>query len=450
MFKILLVVILPALNVIPATAAPGDVDPDFRMPRFSKSGPAYLGLGSLAIAPQDKIYLGGSFLGVDGVELPRLARLNGDGSLDRTFIPYKGFRTWAERFTVIRGGRLHVPFGGGIPLGRKKEEVLPVGTLIRLRWDGTREPIPGGDFRAPPAYTSLLDPGENLYEKVTAENLFPTANIASLSKVQVQQDGRVLLRSSVYGPQPEPTWNAILRFHPDGSEDEGFRPVTGLGGGGGFLLCPDGSILHMHYKAGEKTGVLRRVGPDGRGDALLAGPIRPTSSIALQEDGKILFCAVVNGDGHVTQTDVALCRLNPDGSEDVTFPKRSLRRSLCGVALQADGKILLYGSKAIGTGRSEPVIYRLLNDPPQDELDILKGRISWLRGGAAPAVTQAIFELSTDGGANWRSLPQPVRKQEGWVLDGVELGEEGIVRAQGQTTAGNSYGLVSQEKRFSF
>jgi hypothetical protein len=134
----------------------------------------------------------------------------------------------------------------------------------------------------------------------------------------------------------------------------------------------------------------------------------------------------------------------------VTFPKRSLRRSLCSVALQADGKILLSGSKAVGTGRSEPVIYRLLNDSAQNELEILKGRVRWLRGGAAPAVTQAIFELSTDGGANWRSLPQPVRNQDGWVLDGVELGEEGIVRAQGQTTSGNSYGLVSLEKRFSF
>jgi hypothetical protein len=284
MFKILLVVALPALNLIPAAAAPGDVDPDFRMPRFSKSGPAYLGLGSLAIAPQDKIYLGGTFLGVDGVELPRLARLNGDGSLDRTFIPYKGFRTWAERFTVIRGGLLHVPFGGGIPLGRKKEEFLPVGTLIRLRWDGTREPIPGGDFRAPPAYASLLDPGENLYEKVTAQSLFPTANVASLSKVQVQQDGRVLVRSLAYGPQPEPTWNAILRFHPDGSEDEGFRPVTGLGGGGGFLLCPDGGILYL-----KKDGFLHRLEPDGKSDVRLAGPIRPMPGIALQEDGKILF-----------------------------------------------------------------------------------------------------------------------------------------------------------------
>src|SRR5687768_6657101 len=71
-----------AIIVLPSHAAPGDVDPSFD-PGSGIDG----SVSSIAVQPDGKLVITGSFRTVEGLVRPGLARLNADGSGDATFNP---------------------------------------------------------------------------------------------------------------------------------------------------------------------------------------------------------------------------------------------------------------------------------------------------------------------------------------------------------------------------
>jgi hypothetical protein len=77
--------------------------------------------------------------------------------------------------------------------------------------------------------------------------------------------------------------------------------------------------------------------------------------------------------------------------------------------------------------------------------------VQWLRGGAAPEVSQITFELSTDGGSSWSALGTPAAIPGGWQLGGLALPSTGSIRARGRTSSGyfnGSSGMVQQIQAF--
>ena len=181
----------------------------------------------------------------------------------------------------------------------------------------------------------------------------------------------------------------------------------------------------------------------------------PVYGIALQTGGKILLAGdftSVNGESRNR-----IARLNPNGSLE-SVPAFDVGAGandfVAGVALQADGKILLGGGFTQVDGQPRSRMARLLNDVATQALTSpTSARVQWLRGGTAPEVEQVSFELSTDGGANWSALGTGTRIAGGWERTGLSLSGVGQIRARGRTSGGafnGSSGIVEQIAAFDF
>jgi hypothetical protein len=142
-----------------------------------------------------------------------------------------------------------------------------------------------------------------------------------------------------------------------------------------------------------------------------------------------------------------LARLNVNGSLDTNLdPGAGVNGDVSGVAIQADGGILINGPLSQTNGTGSNYLARLNNDPTTQSLIAPDANhVQWLRGGAGPEVSQATFELSIDGGSTWAALGAGTRITGGWHLKGISLPESGLLRARGRTTCGvgnGSSGLV--------
>jgi uncharacterized delta-60 repeat protein len=166
-------------------------------------------------------------------------------------------------------------------------------------------------------------------------------------------------------------------FDTDGSriDDPGFRNAFGRG----VLVQPDGKIVVAGTSGTDLTGTdfsIARYNPNGTLDMGFADNGRWTTdfgalqeegtSVALAPDGKIVV-AGYRIDPAANTADFAIARYNPNGTPDPTFdgegelvmpigPGNDLAR---GVAVQADGKIIVAGSTDIGGGATDFAVVRL-------------------------------------------------------------------------------------------
>ena len=174
--------------------------------------------------------------------------------------------------------------------------------------------------------------------------------------VMVQLDGKILVSGSSNGDF------ALARYNIDGSLDTSFsgdgKVITESGGddsGTGMTIQSDGKILLSGFS--NEDFALVRYNSDGTLDASFSGDgIVITnignedyaSGVAVQADGKILVAGSTwlgNGNGNF-----ALVRYNPDGSLDTSFSGDGIvtadidyRDQGIGITLQNDGKIIVVG-----------------------------------------------------------------------------------------------------------
>jgi uncharacterized delta-60 repeat protein len=162
---------------------------------------------------------------------------------------------------------------------------------------------------------------------------------------------------------------ALARYDPNGSLDPSFSgngkqttDFAGRGGGyGGVALQPDGKIVAVG-RVGVGGFALARYNPNGSLDPSFSGDGKRTTSfcaegcggasgVAIQADGKIVVVGsrAAHGMGDV---DFALARYNPNGSLDPSFSGDGKQTTGFGgldfasaVALQAHGKIVAVGSR---------------------------------------------------------------------------------------------------------
>ncbi|WP_349572708.1 M10 family metallopeptidase C-terminal domain-containing protein [Azotobacter salinestris] len=185
----------------------------------------------------------------------------------------------------------------------------------------------------------------------------------------LQADGRILLAGYSYAPR---SWNydtSIVRLNADGTLDTGFgdlgKSIVDIGGSDGgrsLSLQADGKILVAGLSADDFGAI--RLNADGSldtgfGDAGktrvdIAGSYDQANALAVQPDGKILLA----GNGHNgANYDFSVIRLNADGTLDTGFGNGGKARFDggdhefgYGLALQADGKILMVGQSATDAG----------------------------------------------------------------------------------------------------
>jgi uncharacterized delta-60 repeat protein len=171
--------------------------------------------------------------------------------------------------------------------------------------------------------------------------------------VTLQGDGRLVVVG--YG-----AGLALARYNPNGSLDTTFSgdgKQTGdgdFGAGTGVAIQPFGKIVVV----GDGGFALARYNLNGSLDTSFSGDGNQRTSfpgfdeatgVALQGDGKIV-AAGGTGDNYQESVDFALARYNPNGSLDTSFSGDGRRTTnfgnweeASGVALQADGKIVVVG-----------------------------------------------------------------------------------------------------------
>lgn len=347
---------------------PGSLDSSFRP--VTMDGRVY------AIRAQNdgKILIGGDFTSISGLTRNRIARVNPDGSLDRTFDPGDGARNWGNlvrAVTLQPDGKILV--GGGFMTfdGRPRQG------LVRLQPDGRldadfkfipgiegagwmnvyalavqedRRIVIGGDFTSVNGQArsrlARLHPDGTLDMQFAATNSLNS----TVSAVYIQPDGRLLIAgdfTEICGTACQ----RIARLTPDGSLDSTFQISTGADGWVSALAPGDGGKIYVGGYfgriAGQSRWGLARLNSDGSLDNTFAPDTwrnNGVTSLAVQPDGKLIVGAC-NG-----QPQEEIVRFYADGTLDTTFGAGqgvtgmgAAGRGVLAVELQSDGTLLIGG-----------------------------------------------------------------------------------------------------------
>jgi uncharacterized delta-60 repeat protein len=271
--------------------------------------------------PDGKILVAGEFPFVNGVERKSLARLNADGSLDTSFVPYFNTTQIITAVALQADGKILVGAVNGI-------------TLKRLNANGSQD-------------TSF------------APNL---SNSTSINDIVVLSNGQILVAGNIVDSNQ--TTRRIAKFNQDGSFDESFDVTQPNNTVFKILQQPDGKILlggDFTQIGSSARGRIARLNADGSLDNSFNPPGGANGSVLdfdLQTDGKIVLggnFTTLNGSGNQQR----IGRLNANGTLDAAFVQNT-NASVLAVKVQPDGKILIGGTFTLVQGVERNNIARLL------------------------------------------------------------------------------------------
>ncbi|MGI8788391.1 MAG: FG-GAP-like repeat-containing protein [Pyrinomonadaceae bacterium] len=413
-------------------------------------------IGSAVIQPDGKIVVGGSaYSSLPDSSVARVARLNSDGSLDNTFVSpfgepvaystssaiveavqpdgkvlistinsYQGSSYFGLRRLDAKGSFdssfTTIDFGGGRALGfYDKVFVLSDGKILvggtysssgsssgfirRYNSDGTLETtfeqpsfsgtaggfgggnsvndfdvqadgkiLVGGNFNKVNGVdrvniVRLLSAG-NVDLSFEAANAYVTSE--AVSEVEILSSGKILV--STGSGLFQGSGNRFLRFNADGSMDSSFVPSSNFTQIGHWEIDAAGRIVVSggFNENGVIVYKIVRLNPNGDTDNSFAANIGIPGSIAvlaIQADGKIVVFGSFTRINGVRRANLA--RLNSDGTIDPTFNPGSgfsggteIRKIL----VQPDGKILVIGYFTDYNGTPRREIARLNSDGSLD------------------------------------------------------------------------------------
>lgn len=309
---------LPTHNLARLTAA-GVLDSTFN----PGSGPDY-GVTAMALLPDGRVALGGSFSSVNGVSKPSLACITVDGGLDLAY-PSGG---WAPQLSpdalvVMPDGALVV--GGSLSSSGSRQR----GHIARITPQGVL------DF--------TFDPG------VTTGPFFETVALASTAAGKLYVGGPF---REIAGTERE----YLARLNGDGSFDATFAD-PGVPERPNILAVQfDQKLLAGgSFYTGNSTGYyLRRYHPDGTRDtgfdATGVGFADAISHLRALPGGKTLVGGTLaNVDGRMGSSYLA--RLNADGTRDSTFAVYGLAE-LSQVVQRDDGQLVISGYGLVALTRN--------------------------------------------------------------------------------------------------
>lgn len=296
--------------------------------------------------PDGKILLCGLFGKFNEENVPYLARLNSDGSLDHSFKPQVDF--WVRHMLVQPNGKIIIggmfSWVGGVSRN----------LIARLNPDGSLDPS--------------FDPGRGGEVSIgTGINNDPRCFIIWS---ELQPDGKIIATGNFhdYNGASSP---GIVRINPDGSRDASFNVGGGMNTWGRFVrILPNKQILATGWFSSfnnRNFNRLVRLNEDGSIDHTLNafyGDKTSVYSVVVLPDGKLITSGhSVNDQGLFSREIV---RLNDDGSVDNSWPAKTNEKTEC-LILQEDGKLILTGYFWLVNDTSRPSIARLNSDGSLDE-----------------------------------------------------------------------------------
>lgn len=197
-------------------------------------------------------------------------------------------------------------------------------------------------------------------------NYDPSVFGGRVHALAVQPDGKTLIGGLITGIAGVPR-SHLARLNLNGSLDTTFT-ASASGEVHSIVVQPDGRILiggEFGLVNGEERGGLARLNPDGSLEStatfLLPGWVDSgVECMALQPDGKILIGGRFGTIGGTSRNRIA--RLNPNGSLESTAtfnPGTGANDNVTSIALQNDGKILIGGQFSAVGGASRNGLARL-------------------------------------------------------------------------------------------
>jgi uncharacterized delta-60 repeat protein len=376
-----------------AQGSPGDLDSSFDPAVGSNSN-----IFCLALQSDGKVLTGGPFTTVDGIGRNCIARLNADGSLDRSFDPGSGAQGSSHFISSSpRVDSLLVQPDGKVIVGGIFTSFAGVNrkAIVRLNADGGVD----GNFVDPHLEGNTSNPGcfvsaialqpdgkiiiggwifsfsgvarrdiARLNSNGTLDTNF--SNALGLNgeayAIVVQPDGKIVVGGLFTGVNGDFNRRVVARLNSDGSTDTNFFPHFPGGTGESIVLQPDGKILiggfFQQVNGTGHTNIVRLKADGNIDDSFSARTDKGLYSIALQPDGK----AVIGG-WFTNVNDIILnrvARLNADGTVDAAYnPGGGADDHVTSLALQSDGKVLLSGTFANIDGVPRTFVARLHGDP---------------------------------------------------------------------------------------
>ncbi|HEV7643322.1 MAG TPA: FG-GAP-like repeat-containing protein [Pyrinomonadaceae bacterium] len=277
-------------------------------------------VNAIAVQPDQKIIIGGTFTTVNSFARNKIARLNSDGSLDTSFDPNSAVTTGnsVSSVQVLSDGKLLVSgaFGTTSPGG-------PIKAVVRLNANGSFD-------------TSLTD--------------FPTAMSGDVRIAKQLPDGKIMLCS---GP--------LRRFNNDGTSDPSFTTAITVNNGSATGTCmdidlqPDGKLLvggSITAVNGIPRAGFARLNADGSLDTGFA-PAAPANSLSWtlysilpQPSGRINFFGISSYSNPVHPSQpilgLELFAVNSDGSGQTKYTADSPSGVWAGVPTAGSKTLMVF------------------------------------------------------------------------------------------------------------
>ncbi len=422
-----------ALSPVPAQSL-GPFNP-------APNGPVY----AIAVQPDGKVVIGGTFTSLAGSARARLGRVSADGSLDLAFNPVINGDLYAV--VVQPDGKMLVA-GNFFSVGGVSRS-----SIARLNSDGTLDISFSANAGASINALAVQSDGKILVGGLfttlggltqhylgrlnpdgTIDTTFLPAVSGSVTTITIQPDGRILVGGN-FTQLDGAGRNYLGRLNLDGTLDPTFNPgasatVTTL------TVQPDGKILvggNFSSLGGGASHYFGRLDAAGNLDSSFAPQLNGTVySVALQADGQILiggsFTAVAG------QPPGCVARLHADGTLDTAF-NMAANGPVNALALQPDGQVLVGGSFLSLAGQPRNHAARLNNDPATESLTADTSLVTWFRGGTSPELIRASFELTTNG-TGWVGLGPVSPGVGGWLVTNLTLPATYAIRARGFVAGG--------------
>jgi uncharacterized delta-60 repeat protein len=286
---------------------------------------------SVAVQPDGRIVIGGSFTSVNGVGRNGIARLMPDGQPDKSFDPGTGVTEDKDisEFGVVNTVTLQ-PNGQIIIAGNfSKVDGVSRNNLARLNYDGSLD-------------LSFNPSGPNM------------GAFTSFTAIIPQSDGKIILAGNfeIVGA----AYESIVRLNADGSLDNSFRSQTEIDAVVAAALQSDGKVVIAGQlniatsDVSEVNAILARLDSNGRVDTSFPlgmgdSQLDEASNVAVQPDGELLITGKFKAFNGVARP--GFVRVTDDGIVDPGFNAAINGDGVASISLQPDGKIIVLFEGAV-------------------------------------------------------------------------------------------------------
>ncbi|PKL84576.1 MAG: hypothetical protein CVV22_12275 [Ignavibacteriae bacterium HGW-Ignavibacteriae-1] len=387
----------------------GSLDLSFE-PVLGADGPIH----TVAIQPDGKIMIGGGFFNYDGVQRVSIARVNTDGKLDASFDPGEGI-LWGLNVNTIAvqpDGKIIIA-GTFTNYNNNYSEriarLLPDGTF-----DTSFDAVKGvlGDVNT----VAIQDDGKILiggriekYAGVVRKNIVRVNSDGSLDEsfnigtgansgtsaslvnnIKVQKDGKIMIVGSFQNYNGTKR-AGIARLNPDGSLDTSFDPGAGASSEVTSVSVMDNGqyLITGYFNSYGGVGRPRaaRLNNDGSVDETFVPEINSTAHLFIsknhvQSDGKV----ILSGQGYFS-------RLNSDGTVDMTYNGGviGVNERVMSFDVQSDNKVVIGGWFTQYNSTPRNRIARLNGEPASSVEDAIQTHFDFF-----PNPSKGFFTVKSD------------------------------------------------------